>query len=78
MGFDPKVKRLRYMGHVLNLIAEAYLFGQDASDFEAKFKEQGLSNRWQMWKDREELGKLYNLVAYIMVSSKRFDLFTAL
>jgi hypothetical protein len=34
MGFDPKAKRLRCMGHVLNLIAEAYLYGQDVSDFE--------------------------------------------
>jgi hypothetical protein len=42
LKFDLKVKRLRYIGHVLNLIVKAYLFGQDASDFEAKFKEQGL------------------------------------
>ena len=34
MGFDPKAKRLRCIGYVLNLIAEAYLYGQDASDFE--------------------------------------------
>jgi hypothetical protein len=34
MGFDPKVKRLRYMGHILNLITKAYLYGQDTSDFE--------------------------------------------
>jgi len=39
MDFDPKAKRLRYMGYILNLIAEAYLFGQDMSDFEVKFKE---------------------------------------
>ncbi len=39
MGFDLKAKRLRYMGHVLNLIAKAYLYGQDASNFEAQFKE---------------------------------------
>jgi hypothetical protein len=42
MGFDPKAKRLHYMGHVLNLIAEAYLYRQDMSDFEVQFKEQGL------------------------------------
>jgi hypothetical protein len=32
--FDPKAKRLHYMGHVLNLIVKAYLYGQDAFDFE--------------------------------------------
>ena len=78
MGFDPKTKRLRCIGHVLNLIAEAYLFGQDVSDFEKIFKEQGLSGRRKMWRDRGELGKLYNLVAHVMASRKRSDLFTAL
>ena len=66
------------MEHVLNLIAKAYLFGQDASDFEAKFKEQGFSGYRQIQRDRGELGKLYNLVIYIMVSNKHFNLFTAL
>ena len=33
IGFDPKVKRLYYMGHILNLIAKAYLYGQDISNF---------------------------------------------
>jgi len=27
ISFEPKEKRLRYMGHILNLIAKAYLFG---------------------------------------------------
>ena len=66
------------MGHVLNLIAEAYLYGQDASDFEVQFKEQGLKGRRKMWRDRGELGKLYNLVAHVMASGKRTELFTAL
>jgi len=34
IGFNPKVKRLCYMGHILNLITKAYLYGQDMSDFE--------------------------------------------
>ena len=27
LGFKPKDRRLRYIGHVINLILEAYLFG---------------------------------------------------
>ena len=27
IGFELKEKRLRYMGHIFNLIAKAYLFG---------------------------------------------------
>ena len=78
MGFDSKAKRLRYMGHVLNLIAKAYLYRQDASNFETKFKEQGLNGRRKMWRGRGELGKLHNLVAHVMASGKRSDLFMAL
>jgi hypothetical protein len=78
MGFDPKAKRLRCMGHVLNLIAKAYLYGQDTSDFETKFKEQGLNGCRKMWRGRGELGKLHNLVAHVMASGKRFNLFITL
>jgi len=48
MGFDLKAKRLRYMGHVLNLIVKAYLYKQDTFDFEAQFKEQGLKGYRKM------------------------------
>jgi hypothetical protein len=41
MGFDPKEKRLRCMGHILNLIAKAYLFGQDVSEFQKEYKDTG-------------------------------------
>jgi hypothetical protein len=78
MGFDLRTKRLRYMGHILNLIAEAYLYGQDASDFEQQFNEKGLKGRRELWRSRGELGKLHNLVAHVMASGKRSELFTAL
>ena len=78
MGFDPKAKRLRCMGHVLNLIAEAYLYGQDASNFEKQFKEQGLTGRRKIWRDRGELGKLHNLVVHIIASGKYSKLFIVL
>ncbi len=48
MGFNPKEKRLRYIGHVLNLIAKAYLYSQDVSDFEKKFKDVGPPIRRKM------------------------------
>jgi hypothetical protein len=75
MGFNPKEKRLRYMGHVLNLIAKAYLFGQDATTFDNEFKVAGAPERRQLWRQRGELGKLHNLVAHVIVSGKRTDLF---
>ena len=34
LGFDLKVKRLRYIGYIFNFIAERYLYKQDISKFE--------------------------------------------
>jgi hypothetical protein len=34
LGFDSKLKRLRYTSHIFNLIAERYLYKQDVSKFE--------------------------------------------
>jgi hypothetical protein len=78
MGFEPKEKRLRCMGHVLNLIAEEYLFGQDSTTFPDKYKAAGAPERRQLWRQRGELGKLHNLVAHVMASGKRTDLFQSL
>ena len=75
IGFDPKEKRLRCIGHVINLIAKAYLFGQDATTFNTEFKVAGAPERRQLWRRRGELGKLHNLVAHVMASGKRTDLF---
>ena len=63
------------MGHILNLIAEAYLFGQDSASFEREYKAAGAPARRQLWRQRGELGKLHNLVAYVMASGKRTELF---
>jgi hypothetical protein len=78
MGFDPVQKRLRCMGHILNLIAESYLFGQDAKSFEDDFKAAGPGERRKLWRQRGELGKLHNLIAHVTASGKRTELFTAL
>ena len=31
IGFNPVIKRLYYIGHIINLITKAYIFSQDAS-----------------------------------------------
>lgn len=78
LDFDPIERRLRCMGHILNLIAESYLFGQDASSFDEDFKKAGPAARRKLWRQRGELGKLHNLVTHIMASGKRIDIFKAL
>jgi hypothetical protein len=59
------------MGHVLNLIAEQYLFGQDSASFETDYTKAGPDERRKLWRQRGELGKLHNLVAHVMASGKR-------
>ena len=76
--FDPAQKRLRCMGHIINLIAEAYLFGQDASTYNEAFKKAGPGERRKLWRQRGELGKLHNLIAHVIASGKRTELFEAL
>jgi hypothetical protein len=45
LDFDPILKRLRYMGHIINLIAKSYIFRQDVSSWEDNFKKADLGER---------------------------------
>jgi len=65
LNFDPNQRRLRCMGHILNLIAEAYLFRQDAKSFEIEYTAAGPPRRRELWRQRGVLGKLHNLVAHL-------------
>ena len=78
MGFDLKAKRLRYISHIFNLIAERYLYGQDVTKFEEQYSKAGAPERRKLWRERNEVGKLHNLVAHVMASGKRTELFKAL
>ena len=66
------------MGHIINLISRAYLYGQDTASSDRDFKAAGDGKRRQMWRQRGALGKLHNLVQHVMASGKRTDLFKAL
>jgi hypothetical protein len=66
------------MGPIINLIAESYIFGQDASTWEETFNKAGPGERRKLWRQRGELGKIHNLVVHVVGSGKRTDLFEAL
>ena len=78
LDFDPEQRRLRCMGHIINLIAESYIFGQDASTWEKNFTKSGPGERRKLWRQRGELGKLHNLVVHVTASGKRTELFQKL
>ena len=50
IGFKPMQKRLRCMGHILNLIAKLYIFRQDISTFKEDYKKALLRERRELWR----------------------------
>ncbi|KAL9560708.1 hypothetical protein ACKAV7_015199 [Fusarium commune] len=76
---DIKARRMRCYGHVLNLVARAFLFGKDAESFELEsdingmrgFQEQDLRH----WRSKGPIGKLHNIVKFIRSSPQRSEYF---
>lgn len=79
LKFNVKERRQRCIGHIFNLIAEAFLFGQDSTSFMTEIEQAATPQlRRQLWRRRGELGKLHNLVQHIVSSGKRGALFANL
>jgi hypothetical protein len=75
----PLERRLRCIGHIVNLVAKAFLFGADAKHYEAdEFgiqDEESQIKSIELWRKLGPVGKLHNLIMYIRSSSKRMDAF---
>jgi len=76
---DIKACRLRCFGHILNLAAQAFLFGEDAAAFELDAGAYDLQQRYeedlQHWRRKGSIGKLHNIVKYIRSSPQRAEAF---
>ncbi|KAM4061331.1 restless-like transposase [Hirsutella rhossiliensis] len=72
LGFDPKKRRVRCFGHVLNLVVKALLFGHKADAFEAEINGEPVLDAVQheIWRKKGPVGKLHNLVNWIHQSDK--------
>lgn len=76
---DIKARRMRCYGHILNLVARAFLFGKDAESFEREsdincirgLAEQDLDH----WRAKGPIGKLHNIVKFIRSSPQRSEHF---
>lgn len=68
-------RRLRCWGHVLNLCANAYLWGHEAESFETEILINSTLAREQAellsWRKQGPVGKLHNLVVFIRRSPQR-------
>ena len=77
LGINDTVerRRLRCLGHVINLSAKAFFFGSDPDSFEEEIRrtqryEEQKKER-EIWRKRGPVGKLHNIVMYILGTPQR-------
>src|SRR5690348_8736732 len=69
-------RRLRCVGHMLNLVAREILFGNDPDALQEEIRpaKEELKDL-EIWRKKGPIGKLHNIVKYISWSSQRQHLF---
>ena len=72
-------RRLRCLGHVINLSAKAFLYGKEfdafKKDIEHAQEYSNLLKELTTWRKRGPVGKLHNIIIFICRSSQRRDKF---
>ncbi|KAM6506810.1 hypothetical protein FALCPG4_19016 [Fusarium falciforme] len=78
---DTEARRMRCFGHILNLVAQAFLYGDDAASFELQSEAYGMLERveedLEHWRAKGPVGKLHNIVRFIRASPQRTEAFKA-
>lgn len=82
-GVDPETRRLRCLGHVINLAVKSFLYGTNPEAFESeattldlkKIDDKYRKELLILWRRRGPVGKLHNLVLSILVTSQRRQAF---
>jgi len=76
---EKTARRLRCLGHVINLAAKAFLYGTDTDAFEKELgnaKEvSDLNKELNIWRKRGPVGKLHNVVMFICRTPQRREFF---
>lgn len=79
---NKKERRLQCVGHIINLAAQAFLFGKDVETFQVEARvarDARLEQReLDIWRQKGSLGKLHNLVKYICYTPQRRERFQAI
>jgi len=72
-------RRLRCLGHILNLSARAFFFGSDPKSFEEEVEKtqryEDSKKERELWRNRGPFGKLHNVVVYILSTPQRREEF---
>ncbi|KAJ4175316.1 hypothetical protein NW754_16783 [Fusarium falciforme] len=78
---DTEARRMRCFGHILNLVAQAFLYGDDAASFELQSEAYGMLEQveedLEHWRAKGPVGKLHNIVRFIRASPQRTEAFKA-
>ena len=79
---DPDSRRVRCLGHILNLAAKAFLFGKDADAFEdatnSKREKGHIAELRKEWRKKGPVGKFHNSILHIRASPQRQEEFAEL
>ena len=76
--FDPKKRRIRCLGHIINLVVKSFLFGENRASLEFPVGSGTPEEEIQQlreWRKQGPLGKLYNCIRHILKTPQRRDRF---
>ncbi|KAM0710102.1 hypothetical protein Q7P35_002464 [Cladosporium inversicolor] len=69
--------RLRCLGHIINLVVKAILFGTTSNTFQKDLQGASDDDTFALWRKQGAIGYLHNLVTYITRSDRRLREFEA-
>lgn len=73
-----KARRLRCLGHIVNLCARALLIGKESRKTLQKLESVTGEESENMWRDRGPVGKLHNIIKYIRWTPQRREQFASI
>ncbi|KAL9561303.1 hypothetical protein ACKAV7_014658 [Fusarium commune] len=78
---DTEARRMRCFGHILNLVVQAFLYGNNAASFELQSEAYDILERveedLEHWRAKGPVGKLHNIIKFIRASPQRTEAFKA-
>ena len=65
-NLSAKEMRMWYLGHIINLIVKACLFGEGFSKLETTINDLSERDQFEEWYKYRPIQKLYNIMLYIL------------
>jgi hypothetical protein len=75
---DVGRRRLRCVGHIINLVVRAVIFGENVNKFEDEIRTAGSDGAFDIWSRKGVIGRLHNLITFIRQTDQRRQVFRKL